>query len=130
MEWRSRHHFGSAVPTCQSVFMDFKKRATTFVTFIHRNQIHFEIQPCKVAALPALAAAIHYNAYSKTGSDHVIIDGIVYVYTEQNFRGLPSLHFANHVHNPLLHASSVASCALNVNYDLILVFFIAIVLQL
>ena len=38
--------------------MDFKKRATTFVTFIHRNQIHFEIQPCKVAALPALATAI------------------------------------------------------------------------
>ena len=84
MEWRSRHHFGSAVPTCESVFVDFKKCATTSVTFIHRNQIHFEIQPCKVAALPALAAAIHYNAYSKTESDHVIIDGIVYTVSNHN----------------------------------------------
>ena len=78
MWWWSRHHFGSAVPTGHSVFVDFNKPVTTSATLNHRNQIHFEIQPCKVAALPTLTATIHYNTSVKTGSDdHVIIDGIV-----------------------------------------------------
>ena len=63
--------------TSHSVFEDFNKPVTTSATLNHRNQIHFEIQLCKVAALPTLTATIHYNTSGKTGSDHAIIVGIV-----------------------------------------------------